>query len=106
MLAEECILETVNLNQQKFEQHRDLVNEAFHNYNSNLPDNQDAYGQVGNDETAEAFYNEDPNEEQNRRKGSSPISGIGKLHIPSDDHIARNIQNVNRKTVYCSQYLP
>lgn len=46
MLAEEGILEIFNLNEQKFGPYGDLVNEAFANYNSNLPVNQDAYGQV------------------------------------------------------------
>ena len=46
MLAEEGVLEIVNLNEQKFGPYGDLVNEAFANYNSNLPVDQDACGQV------------------------------------------------------------
>ena len=52
-LAEEGALNTVNFNRQKFDPYAHLVDEAYANFNADLIYNQDAYGQVENDETIE-----------------------------------------------------
>ena len=64
---------------------RDFVDEAFANYNSNLPDNQDTCVEVENNKIAEAFHNEYPAENQELSNASDSISGIGMSHILSDD---------------------
>ena len=64
-LLDPFILEIVNNNIQKFEPFADLVDEAFANYNENLVNNQDAYGQIENDETQQpSFENINDNEEE------------------------------------------
>lgn len=70
---------------------------AFANCNSNLPNNQDVYGKVKNYETAEEFYNEDPTEGQDESNSYVAISEMCMSHMPSNYHIADDIQSLNRK---------
>ena len=49
----------VNSNKIKFKPYDHLVDEAYSCYNADMLDNQDPFGQNGHDETGEAVYSND-----------------------------------------------
>ena len=55
-LAEPGVMDIVNKNQQTFEPYAAMVDKAYENIHSEFVNNQDAHGQIKNDETDEAIY--------------------------------------------------
>ena len=49
--SEDDVTEIVHNNRCKFEPYAELVDEVYENFNAELVDNQDAYGQIESDET-------------------------------------------------------
>ena len=52
-------MDIINENQRKFEPYATIVDKEYENLNSEFVDNQDAHGQIENDETGEPIYSED-----------------------------------------------
>ena len=71
--SEDDVTEIVNNNRCKFEPYAELVDEVYENFNAELVDNQDAYGQIENDETITASYNEDATETEDSENSSANL---------------------------------
>ena len=67
------VTEIVHSNRCKFEPYVELVDETSENFNAELVDNQDAYGQIENDETITASYNEDATETEDSENSSANL---------------------------------
>ena len=98
-LAEPGVMDIINENQQKFEPYAAMVEKTYENLNSEFVDNQDAHGQVENDETGEPIYSEDtePTEQNSQVHESNLTSGDFIPKKSFDDEIAANIRSLNRK---------
>ena len=96
-LCEASVLEVVNSNKQKFEPFADIVDEAFANYNENLVNNQDPYGQIDNDETEQTC--EDTDENESNSSDTSVNNALPNNMPPqlSDESISENIRTLNVK---------
>ena len=71
--SENGVTEIVHSNRCKFEPYVELVDETYENFNAALVDNQDAYGQIANDETIAASYNEDATETEDSENSSANL---------------------------------
>ena len=79
-LQEQGVQDVVNRNKIKFEPYRDLVDQAFSQFNENSINNQDPHSQIKNDETSEAEYlNENDSEDTEINK----ISAIPNFYATS-----------------------
>ena len=58
-LAEPVVLDIIDNNRQNFEPYAAMVDRAYENLNSEFVDNQDAHGQIENNETGQPTYSED-----------------------------------------------
>ena len=65
------VTEIVHNNQCKFEPYPELVDEASENSNAELVDNQDAYGQIENDQTITTSYDEDATQTDDSQNSSA-----------------------------------
>ena len=95
-LLEPDVQDVVNNNRFKFEPYGDLVEEAYAHYNENMINNQDPHGQIENEETPEAEFN---NDELNERTDSNTNTAIPTFmpKIWSEDEILENINSLNSK---------
>ena len=75
-LQEQSVDEVASSNRIKFESYGTLFNEAYFIFNENLVDNQYHFGQMENDQTAEAFYEDDINIDETQENGNSALSGL------------------------------
>ena len=98
-LAEPGVMDIINENQQKFEPYAVIVDRAYENLNSEFVENQDALGQIQNDETVEPIYSEDtePTEQNSQVHESNLALGDFIQKIATDDEIAANIRSLNTK---------
>ena len=80
-----------NDNKIKFEPYSDLVDETCSCYNANILDNQDPFGQVENDETGEAVYCYDQDDENVKSRRNSRIPNFMPRFMV--DH--ENLENTN-----------
>ena len=89
-LAEPGVMAIINNNQQKFEPFAETLN-------SKLVDNQDAHGQIENDETGQPIYRQytEPTEQSSQVHGSNLTPRD--FMIPTDDKTAANIISLNKK---------
>ena len=55
-LVEPGVMDIIDENQQKFEPYAAMVDKAYENLHLEFVNNQDAHGQIKNDETGEAIY--------------------------------------------------
>ena len=76
-----------------------MIDRGYENLNSEFVDNQDARGQIENDETGELIYNEDtePAEQNSQVHESNLTSGDPIPKVATDDDIATNIRSLNKK---------
>ena len=76
-----------------------MVDRVYENLNSEFVDNQDAHGQIENDETGEPIQSEDtePTEQNSQVHESNLASGNFIPKIATDDEIAANIRSLNKK---------
>ena len=96
--SEDDVTEIVNNNRCKFEPYAELVDEVYENFNAELVDNQDAYGQIENDETITASYNEDATETEDSENSSANLYSASLMpEIPPDNEIAGSIRSLNEK---------
>ena len=63
----------LNSNKIKFEPYGDLADEAYSRCNVNILDNQDPFGQTENDETGQAVYSNDQDDEKSESNRNSSI---------------------------------
>ena len=86
-------------NQQKFEPYAAIVDRAYENLDSEFVDNQDAHGQIENDETGEPIYSEDaePTEQNSQLHESNLALRDFIPKIATDNEIAANIRSLNKK---------
>ena len=98
-LAEPGVMDIINENQQKFEPYAAMFEKTYENLNSEFVDNQDAHGQIENDETGEPIYSEDtePTEQNSQVHESNLTSGDFIPKKSTDYEIAANIRSLNRK---------
>ena len=98
-LAEPGVMDTINENQQKFEPYAAIVDRAYENLDSEFVDNQDAHGQIENDETGEPIYSEDaePTEQNSQVHESNLASGYFMPKIVTRDKIATSISSLDKK---------
>ena len=98
-LAEPGVLEIIDNNRQNFEPHAAMVDRAYENLNSEFVDNQDAHGQIENDETGQPTYSEDtePTEQSSQIHESNLAPGEFMPRIPTDDKIAASIRTLDKK---------
>ena len=98
-LAEPGIMDIINENLQNFEPYAVIVDRAYENLNWEFVDNQDAHGQIENDETGEPIYSEDtePNEQNSQVHESNLVLGDFIPKIATDDKNAANIKSLNKK---------
>ena len=92
-------MDIINENQQKSEPYAVMVDKAYENLNSKFVDNQDAHGQIENDETGEPIYSEDtePTEQNSEVHESTLASGDFIPKIATDDEVAANVRSLNKK---------
>ena len=76
-----------------------MVDRAYENFDSEFVDNQDAHGQIENDETGEPIYKEntEPTEQNSQVHESNLASGDFIPKIATNDEIAANIRRLNKK---------
>ena len=97
-IFEDGVTKTVHNNQQKFELYAELVNEAYENFNAELVNNQDAYGQIENDQKIIPSCNEDATERDDSQNSSANLSLLHlMLEMPPDNEIAGSIRSLNDK---------
>ena len=80
-----------------------MVDRAYENLNLEFVDNQDAHGQIENDETVEPIYSEDTEPtEQNSQVHESNLASEDLIpKIATDDEIATNIKILNKNNMCC-----
>ena len=89
-------MDTINENHQKFEPYAAMVDKTCENLNSEFVDNQDAHGQIENDETGEPIYihwGYRANWQNSKVHESNLGSGDFILKIATDDAIGANIRS-------------
>ena len=98
-LAEPGVLDIIDNNRQKFGPYAAMVDRAYENLNSEFVDNQDAHGQIENDETGQSTYSEDTErtEQSSQIHGSHLAPGEFMPRIPNDEKIAASIRTLNKK---------
>ena len=98
-LAEPGVLEIIDNNRQKLEPYAAMVDRSYENLNSEFVDNQDAHGQIENDETGQSTYSEDTErtEQSSQIHGSHLAPGEFMPRIPNDEKIAASIRTLNKK---------
>ena len=76
-----------------------MVDRTYENFDSEFVDNQDAHGQIENDETGEPIYKEntEPTEQNSQVHESNLASGDFIPKIATNDEIATNIRSLNKK---------
>ena len=76
-----------------------MVDRTYGNLDSKFVDNQDAHGQIENDETGEPIYSQDakPTEPISKVHESNLASGDFIPKVATDDKIAANIRSLNKK---------
>ena len=94
-IFEDGVTKIVHNNQRKFEPYAELVDEAYENFSAELVDNQDTYGQVENDETIMASYNEDAIERDDSQNSSENLSSSQLM--PPDNESAGSIRSLSEK---------
>ena len=95
---EDGVTKIIRNNQRKFEPYAELADEAYENFNAELIDNQNAYGQIENDETITASYSEDSTERDGYQNSSENLSSSSLMpEIPPDNEIAGSTRSLNEK---------
>ena len=89
------VQDIVNNNKIEFEPFGDLVEEAYLHYNEHLIGNQDPQGQIENDETEQADFNENHNEEIDPNRSTAFSNFMP--NVWSDDEILQAINSLNSK---------
>lgn len=85
----------------KFESYGTLFNEAYFIFNENLVDNQYHFGQMENDQTAEAFYEDDRSIDETQENGNSALSRFMPTLLPDDEIPEENISlNVKQRAAF------
>ena len=100
-LQEQSVDEVASSNRIKFESYGTLFNEAYFIFNENLVDNQYHFGQRENDQTAEAFYEDDRNIGETQENGNSALSRFMPTLLPDDEISEENISvNVKQRAAF------
>ena len=90
------VTEIVHSNRCKFEPYVELVDETSENFNAELVDNQDAYGQIESDETDHTMKLQKKQDSENSN-GNLYSSASLMAEIPPDNEIAGSIRSLNEK---------
>ena len=96
--SEDGVTKIVHNNEHKFEPYTELVDEAYENFNTELVDNQDSYGQIENDESVTASYSEEAKATEDSENSSANLYSASLMpEIPPDNEIAGSIRSLNEK---------
>ena len=96
--SEDGVTEIVHNNRRKFEPYAELVDKAYENFNAELVDNQDSYGQIENDKTFTLSHNEDETETEDSENISKKLYSASLMpEIPPDNEIAGSIRSLDEK---------